>query len=123
MSRLTRKDFVQPHDVSDVQRAFPAMVVGTYLPPYLWFEEDDVPEAWRDFVNALFAGQATDIALIPAEGIEAAKAWDHATMVLGSFEPKHEHKVDGVAWLLWHWFDSGNYTSRGSSKQRELTHA
>ncbi len=107
--QLTRKDFAKPREVSAVQRAFPASVVGDWLPPRAWFEEDGVPQSWLNFVHGIFSGGVADIALIPKLDISPELAWDHATMILGSYEPKHEHKVEGVAWLLWHWFEEGEY--------------
>lgn len=110
---MDRSNFDQPHAVSDAQRAFPARVVGSYLPPPEWFTEDGVPAAWGNFAEALFAGIASDISLIPRDGVDPAAAWDHATMILGSYQPKHEHKISGVAWLLWHWFSAGTYLRYG----------
>ena len=57
----------------------------------------------------MFSGSAADVSLLPQEGIDAQTAWDHATMCLGSYEPKHEHKTEGVAWLLWKWFAAAEY--------------
>lgn len=106
----TRKDFDKPKEVPAVQRAFPANVVGSWLPPRAWFAEDNVPQQWESFANSIFFGKGlTGIALIPKDGIDAKMAWEHATMILGSYEPKHEHKTEGVAWLLWHWFEEGEY--------------
>jgi hypothetical protein len=94
---------------STVQKVFPATVLDGWLPPREWFTEDHVPDSWETFVHRLFMGRVQDIALIPKEGIDPDTAWQHATMILGSFQPKHEHKIEGVAWLLWHWFESGEY--------------
>ena len=38
-------------------------------------------------------------------GVEAGKALAAIKAILGSFEPKHEHKTAGCAFLLHEWFD------------------
>jgi hypothetical protein len=41
----------------------------------------------------------------PKPGIEVREAMRHLAAVQGSFEPKHEHKEAGVAYLASLWFD------------------
>jgi hypothetical protein len=43
--------------------------------------------------------------LIPKEGIDKIKALKAITSILRSFEPKHEHKEAGAAFLLSEWFE------------------
>jgi hypothetical protein len=38
-------------------------------------------------------------------GIDENDAWRHMKTIMGSFEPKHEHKTAGVAYLMSQWFD------------------
>ena len=45
----------------------------------------------------------------PKEGVDTKKALRHVKAVLGSWEPKHEHKEAGVAFLLNEWFDDVTY--------------
>lgn len=93
-----------PQEISDVDVAFPAHVVGTLLPM-----PDDIPEEFKDhhnrwnrFVSHLFfRGGAMPAA---KEGIVLQCAVRHLRAVLGSFEPKHEHKIAGAAWLASMWF-------------------
>lgn len=42
---------------------------------------------------------------IPKEGIDYRTALRHIGSILRSFEPKHEHKEAGCAYLLSLWFD------------------
>lgn len=56
-------DWSKPTEISDVQLAFPASVIGTQ------------------------------------------KVHRHISACLGSYEPKHEHKIAGVAYLLSLWFE------------------
>lgn len=98
---------IEPKDVDPVFMAFPANVVGTYLP--LW---DEIPEEfkqhdhtkWNQKFNTLFFVGA-QIKLEPKKGIDPAKAWAHIRACMGSFEPKHEHKEAGVSYLMSLWFD------------------
>lgn len=39
------------------------------------------------------------------EGINAKEAFDHLSAIQSSFDPKHEHKMAGVAYLMSLWFD------------------
>lgn len=43
--------------------------------------------------------------LIPMVQEQIDKAFKHLGAIQGSFEPKHEHKEAGVAWLASLWFD------------------
>ncbi len=45
---------------------------------------------------------------VPREGIDLNTALDNLAVVQGSFEPKHEHKQAGVAYLASLWFSSPN---------------
>lgn len=93
-----------PHEVDGLTAAFPATVSGTLLPPM-----SEIPEEFRTGRNKwcriamrLFFSGGT----LPQvkEGINAAKAKRHLSAVLGSFEPKHEHKEAGAGWLMSMWY-------------------
>jgi hypothetical protein len=43
--------------------------------------------------------------LTPRDGVDGYKALTAVEAVLGSFEPKHEHKIAGCAFLLKEWFN------------------
>lgn len=95
-----------PHEIDDVTAAFPATVTGTLLPAIA-----DIPESFRDFDNAwcdfveklFFKGGALPLA---KQGIDSRKARRHLMTVLRSFEPKHEDKIFGAAWLMSLWYES-----------------
>jgi hypothetical protein len=97
--------WAQPQQVSDVQVAFPATVVGTLLPPM-----DEIPEEfhsgnhpWCRFVSKLFfSGGHLPVS---REDVDRANAARHLKCVLGSFEPKHEHKEAGAAYLMSLWYE------------------
>jgi len=101
----------EPVEVHPVLFAFPANVIGTLLP-----RDRDIPAEfhnggrWSELVNRWFMstnGLAPDGIRLPADveyhgkpGISAEKAWRHVDACLRSYEPKHEHKLAGVAWLI-----------------------
>jgi hypothetical protein len=101
-----------PQEVDRATLAFPA-VIGHLLPGYA-----EVPEefkGWRgnEYVDAVdswfFKGMAkADWKAKP--GIDAEKAWRHLSACMGSFAPKHEHKIAGVAYLMSLWFEKAQVT-------------
>lgn len=88
-------------------RAFPAHVTGTLLPELTDIPADfDQQQRWTSFATSLAVGNwdGHDPALIKRDDVDSELAWAHITTVLGSFQPRFEHKVAGVAWLLSLWF-------------------
>jgi hypothetical protein len=103
--------WAKPQEIDGVTLAFPASVVGTLLP-----ERREIPEdLWRAWhhdshewcgpANRWFhEGIETDD-FVPKEGIDAKAAWRQLGACMRSFEPSHENKIAGVAWLMSRWFD------------------
>jgi len=101
---------MQPKEISDVMMAFPANVVGDYLP-----EWSDIPEEFRKGWNSsygacnlssdIFSWRLGDkkIGFVPMDDVDPGMAWRHICACLGSFEPKHEHKIAGVGYLISLW--------------------
>lgn len=98
--------WAKPQNIDLGTMVFPANVCDKLLPPMR-----DIPEEfkkhtnpWCELVSKLFfsGGQ------LPAvkEGIDAKHAKRHLGAVLGSFEPKHEHKTAGAAYLMSLWYQS-----------------
>ena len=96
-------------EVTDIDIAFPAR------PPLpAW---DDIPEDfrrergdakdWCEIVNRMFfeGGSLVDFGIVPKKGLDLKAAMRAIRVCLGSFEPKHEHKAAGVAYMLSEWFD------------------
>lgn len=94
----------------------PDVIFGNikHLPKY-----DTLPEDFKhrsgnryvDFVSKWFSNGCTkeDIDLLTAKsGIDKNKALRAIKSVLASFEPKHEHKEAGAAYLLSQWFELGD---------------
>jgi hypothetical protein len=93
-------------DISDVFMAFPASV-SDMMPAM-----KDIPEKYRHghtpanvFVAKWFFTGLKNPKFYPREGVNAEAAFKHISCILGSFEPKHEHKDAAVAFLLDEWFE------------------
>lgn len=97
--------WAKPVEVSEVYLAFPASVIGKFLPPM-----KDIPEEFHRSHNKwcqkaaelFFKGGTIDL----KPEIDRAAAFRQLKACLGSFEPKHEHKESGVAYLLSLWCNS-----------------
>lgn len=102
-------DYSKPMEVTDAQIAFPASL-GELLPDYDTYVKDweATPEAepFLAFANTWFSkGLAGNSEIHLKEGIDGTLMFRHLRVLMGSFEPKHEHKIGGVAWLLSQWAD------------------
>ncbi len=100
---------MSPQVVSDIDIAFPASV-SKLMVPY-----EDIPEDFRrergearKWVQLqqrwFFQGLPKETEFEPAEGIDAKVALRHLKAIMGSYEPKHEHKEACVAYLMSQWF-------------------
>ncbi len=98
------KKWSKPKDVSPAQAAFPAKVLGTYLPEI--HEVPDYPqrEQWEDVVHRWFSKGLDDIGMVSEDDLDREKALQHLSTCMKSYEPKHEHKISGVAWLMSMWY-------------------
>lgn len=79
---------------------------------------DDIPEEyrnmngitkWNKMVSDWFFCGIKDLKLKPKDGIDTHKAMSHIRAIMSSWEPKHEHKEAGCAYLLSQWFDDVQY--------------
>ena len=97
-------DFAKPAAIDDATFAFPA-TLGGLLPPM-----DEIPDEflnsydnkWVSLVSGLFYKGGNLPATKP--GIDAKAARRHIGTVLGSYEPAHEHKIAGAAYLASLWY-------------------
>jgi len=64
-----------------------------------------VDKAWLNSADFLFHYGPQYVRFLPKPGIDFAKSYRHIAAILGSRQPKHEHKLQAVAFLLSHWFD------------------
>ncbi len=101
---MTENKWAQPIAIPKSMQVFPARVTGVYLPPI-----DEVPDEfqhgqtkWEKFVSTMFymGWDGVNPTLVKREGVDAEAGFLQVRTVLGSFEPKHEHKEAGAAYLL-----------------------
>ena len=108
MTETIEQKWAKPHEVSNIDIAFPARG-GELTPDY-----SEVPDEfknsgslWVQFIDHWFAlgnpFAAFDV-YGPNEGIDGDLAIRHLKVVLGTFATKHEHKVAGAAYLMSLWF-------------------
>lgn len=64
---------------------------------------------WNGLVSKLFFAGVSNLSLSPADGVDPGKAARHIKALLGSFEPKHEHKEAGVAYLMSRYFTAAKW--------------
>lgn len=94
-------------DISDIELAFPAQV--SHLMPK-W---EDIPgefkrhngTKWNKIFSHWFFNGVKNLVMTPKDGIDSNKAFRHIRCIMGSFEPKHEHKEAAVAYLMSQWFE------------------
>lgn len=104
-------------EFSDVEMAFPTDVMGV-MPSY-----PEIPEEfksghhrWSQVARDMFYSGMRNARWKPKVGIvEAGKALRHLRYILGSREPKHEHKMAAVAYLLDQWFRDVTYEKGAES--------
>ena len=95
-------------EVDDLTLAFPSRIVGTLLP--LW---DDISDKYKDERHPLqeiasrwFFEGAHEYVFTPREGVDANKALRMIAACMGSYEPKHQHKMAGIAYMLDEFFEN-----------------
>lgn len=99
-------------EVNDVDIAFGGHT-DKLLPKY-----EEIPDEfknmnsrtkWNKMVDDWFYCGLKNLRLKPKAGVDTEKALKHIRAVMASFEPKHEHKIAGCAYLLSKWFDDVSY--------------
>lgn len=101
-------------NVDDATVVFPASV-RHLMPPQV-----DIPDEfkgmgrtrWNKLFNDWFFFGLESLELTPREGVDKSKALRHIRAVMGSFEPKHEHKEAAVAYLLNEWFTDEKHVAK-----------
>lgn len=92
--------------LTKVDIVFPAHALD-WMPAW-----EEIPEEfreghteWNQIANSWFAhGLREDVAFYPKEGVIAEDAFNAVRATLGSYAPKHEHKIAAVAYMLSCWF-------------------
>jgi len=119
-----KPDEFKPVEVSDIQMAFPASV--TEMMPSL----KDIPEEfqigggdghtkWNKLFNDCFYSGVKNLDLIPKDGIDPGRAWRHIRCIMGSYEPKHEHKEAACAYLMSLWFEDATWERAKPARDKD----
>lgn len=91
-----------PVEVDDVLLAFPATI--EHLLPQRGTFEQHIDHRWTLFVQSWFYNGLTSRAIFHvADDIDGERAFRHLRCVLGTFEIKHEYKIDAAAFLAGRW--------------------
>lgn len=92
---------LKPKEVTDLEITFGGDM-DVLLPKW-----DDIPEEfkfghtrWNKVISDWFFMGLKDVDLTPKESINANSAIRHIKAILSSFDPKHEHKEAGCAYLM-----------------------
>jgi hypothetical protein len=72
-------------------------------------EFKDGNSKWNKVVSDWFFRGLKNVKWTPKPGINSSKAVAHINAIMSSFEPKHEHKEAGCAYLLSEFFDDVTY--------------
>ena len=102
---------MEVQDVTNLDTAFGGSIKNL-LPAY-----SDIPDGfgmyssnkWVKVVSDWFFYGLKNCKWVPKEGIDQAKALRHIQACMASDEPKHEHKIEGCAYLLSLWFNDVTY--------------
>lgn len=99
---------MKPKPIDAVNSAFTTSING-YLPPYAEipdeFKRHNGTEWNKIMAKWFYSGLPAGTKFIPKAGIDHDVAMRHLKYCLGSWEPKHEHKEAGVAYLMSQWFE------------------
>jgi len=60
---------------------------------------------WNKLFSDWFYFGIVNLHTTPKEDVNSSKALRHIETIMGSFEPQHEHKEAGVAYLFNEWFE------------------
>ena len=107
-----------PKEVNNLDLGFGPNNLNAYLPTW-----EEIPQEfktsdmrgrgeaakWVKIVDDWFFSGLQNLVAIPKAGIDKNIAMRHIVTILHSFDPPHEHKTAGVAWLLSQWFDVFDY--------------
>lgn len=109
--------------ITKVDLAFPARGASPeLLPRYNTIPDEfkldrvnDENTSWISFQSLWFSrGLPETLEMYPREGIDAKQAFEHLSVLQGSFGSKHEHKMAAVAWLASRWFSGYSLTPRSN---------
>lgn len=117
----TTADFSQPTPLTPAEVAFGAAGRCLDLMPR-W---EDIPDdfrrghtEWNRTVRTWFYSGLSGWPCTPKPGIDHGVALGHLSAIQGSFEPKHEHKMAAVAYLMSLWYEPAKPGHKGGAKPK-----
>lgn len=78
-----------------------------------WRGTGEVAKKWVHAIDCIFFRGIQVIEVVMKNGIDKKVAIKHIMSILHSWEPRHEHKVAGAAYLMSLWFDEIKYEEVG----------
>jgi hypothetical protein len=103
--------WAKPTTINDITLAFPANILEL-MPSReeckagLAALSETKRNKWLDFQRRWFhEGLPADIKFFMKDGIDGESMIRHLQAIQGSFAPKHEHKVEAVAYLASQWIE------------------
>lgn len=117
---------VLPVEISDVSLAFPADALD-YMPAWKDIPDDfkrrtEASAQWHELASTWFGqglnAEYTGFLSVEVDGehLSGEMITRQISAILGSYAPKHEHKMAAVAYLLSLWLDSVVYGPAGCEK-------
>lgn len=104
---MSKNDLMKPKVVDQAMMTFPANVsdmLPVYAELHADFRTDEHPMC--EVANHWFRyGLKQGVKLYPKPEISGEEVFRHLSCCMGSFQPKHEHKIAGVAFLLDLWLE------------------
>jgi hypothetical protein len=67
---------------------------------------------WNKLFSDWFFGGLKSFDCVPKDGIDRQEAMKHISAIMRSWEPQHEHKEAGVAFLLSEWFKEAKWKKK-----------
>ena len=98
-------------EVSDLDMVFPCDV-SKLMPKYAYIPDEFKRgnNKWNRLAREWFFVGVKALNITPKPGIDKTTALRHIKTIIGSFEPKHEHKEAACAYLMSQWFTDATWT-------------
>lgn len=98
-------------DIPDVDGLDVSFGTTKGLPPMSSIPKEfiDGNTKWNKLFSAWFYGGLKSLTLTANEGVDMTKAKHHIRALMVSFDPKHEHKAAGVAYLMSKYFANAEW--------------
>lgn len=110
--------FEKPNEnISSMDVAFGPKNLSDFLPSMKDIPKEffDYTNKWNRYVSYIF-GNGFGEWPVAKPGIHFKQAAAHIKVIMGSWEPKHEHKLAGCGYLASLWLEESNLKTKGIVK-------